>query len=93
MNVFYKKIHVKLKDTSINCLRSLRDLKRVAARREPQHNGYSIVKVHNAADAGFRSRPAGLYTRFRLRVTLLRQAMSLTSKAWLQKRALILNRV
>jgi hypothetical protein len=75
--------HYIIKGTSINCLRSLRDLKRVAARREPQQNGYSIVKVHNVADARFRSRPAGFYTRLRLRVTLLRQAMSLASKACL----------
>jgi len=34
-------------------------LKRVAARREPQCNGYSIAKVRNAADACFKSRPTG----------------------------------
>ncbi len=32
-----------LKGTSINCLCPLRDLKHVAARREPQQNGYSIL--------------------------------------------------
>ncbi len=38
-----------LKGTSINCLCPLRDLKRVAARREPQQNGYSILKAHKAS--------------------------------------------
>ena len=65
---------VTLKGTSINCLCPLRDMKCVAARREPQQNGYSILKAHNAADAYFRSRPAGLYGQSRLCVTLSRQA-------------------
>ena len=69
------------KGTSINCLCPLRDLKRVAARREPQQNGHSILKAHNAADACFRSRPAGLYGQSRLCVTLSRQAISMASKA------------
>ncbi len=59
-----------LKGTSINCLCPLRDLKHVAARRETQQNGYSILQVHNAADACFRSRPTGLHTRLRLSVAL-----------------------
>ncbi len=59
-----------IKGTSINCLCPLRGLKHVAARREPQQNGYSILKVRNAADACFRSRPTGLYTRLRLSVAL-----------------------
>ncbi len=79
-----------LKGTSINCLCPLRDLKRVAARREPQQNGYSILKAHNAyvhgrtvvgqcrsncrADACFRLRPTGLYDQPRLCVALFRQA-------------------
>ena len=53
--------HFSIKGISINCLCPLRDLKRVAARREPQQNGHSILKARNAADACFRSRPAGLY--------------------------------
>jgi hypothetical protein len=53
-------VYCQLKGTSINCLCPLRDLKHVAARHEPQQNGYSIFKAHNAADACFRSRPAGL---------------------------------
>ena len=65
-------------DTSINCLCPLRDLKRVAARREPQQNGYSILKAHNAADACFRPRPTGLYDQPRLCVALFRQAHVLT---------------
>ena len=69
---------VYVKGTSINCLCPLRDLKRVAARREPQQNGYSILKVHNAADACFRSRPAGLYGQPRLCVALSRQAHAIT---------------
>ncbi len=59
-----------LKGISINSLCPLRDLKHVDARREPQQNGYSIRQVHNAADACFRSRPTGLYTRLRLSVAL-----------------------
>ena len=70
-----------LKGTSINCLCPLRDMKCVAVRREPQQNGYSILKAHNAADAYFRSRPAGLYGQSRLCVTLSRQAISMASKA------------
>ncbi len=54
------------KGTSINCLCPLRNLKRVAARRESQQNGYSILKARNAADACFRSRPSGLYGQSRL---------------------------
>jgi len=86
-----------LKGTSINCLCPLRDLKRVAARHEPQQNGHSIIKAHNAyvhgrtvvgqcrsncrADACFRPRPMGLYGQPRLCVVLSRQAISMASKA------------
>jgi hypothetical protein len=69
------------KGTSINCLCPLRILKRVAARREPQQNGYSILKVHNVADACFRLRSTGLYAQPRLCVALFRQAMGMASKA------------
>jgi len=59
----------------------LRDLKRAAARREPQHNGYSIVKArNNAADACFKPRPTGLYTLPRLCVMFSHQAVSMLSK-------------
>ncbi|MET0009585.1 MAG: hypothetical protein ABW109_17125, partial [Candidatus Thiodiazotropha sp. 6PLUC4] len=67
--------------TSNNCLCPLRDLKRVAARRDPKQNGCSILKHHNAADACFRSRSTGLYEPSRLCVALFRQAISMASKA------------
>ena len=70
-----------IKGISINCLCPLRDLKHVAARREPQQNGYSILKVYNAADACFRSRPTGLYGQLKRFVALSRQAISMASKA------------
>ena len=70
-----------IKGTSINSLRPLRDLKRAAARHEPQRNGCSLVKVRNAADACFRSRPAGLFSLPRLCVMLAHQAMSMLSQA------------
>ncbi|VAW44572.1 hypothetical protein MNBD_GAMMA02-630 [hydrothermal vent metagenome] len=65
-----KTLALDLRAPLFNCLHPLRDLKQVAARREPQQNGYSILKVHNVADACFRPRPTGLYTRPRLSVTL-----------------------
>ena len=82
-------VYYRLKGTSINCLCPLRDLKRVAARREPQQNGYSILKVHNAADACFRSRPTGLYGQPRLCVALSRQAISMASKARLDSELVV----
>ena len=72
-----------IKGTSRNSLRPLRDLKRVAARREPQCNGYSIAKVRNAADACFKSRPTGLYTLSRLCVMFSYQAVGMLSKTGL----------
>ncbi|PCJ89162.1 MAG: hypothetical protein COA54_00005, partial [Thiotrichaceae bacterium] len=50
-----------------------------AARREPQQNGYSILKAYNAADARFRPRPTGLYDQSRLCVALFRQARVFTT--------------
>ncbi len=44
---------------AIDLTSHLRDLKHVAARREPQQNGYFILQVHNAANACFWSRPTG----------------------------------
>ena len=70
-------------------MRPLRDLKRVAARREPQQNGYSILKAYNATDARFRPRPAGLYDPPRLCVVLFRQAISLASKARLDSEQVV----
>ncbi|PHS27457.1 MAG: hypothetical protein COA83_00115 [Methylophaga sp.] len=67
--------------TSINSLWSLCDLKHAAARHEPQRNGYSIVKVRNAADACFRSHPTGLCSLLRLCVILAHHAMSMLSQA------------
>jgi len=66
--------------TATNCLCPLRDLKRVAARRELQQNGHSILKAHNVAAACFRSRPTGLFGQPRLCVALSRQAISMASK-------------
>ncbi|HEA25868.1 MAG TPA: hypothetical protein ENH92_01970 [Ectothiorhodospiraceae bacterium] len=58
-------------------------MKHVAARREPQRNGYSIAKVRNAADACFKSRPTGHYTLSRLCVMFSHQAVSMLSKTGL----------
>ncbi len=49
-----------IKGTSINCLRPLRGLKRVAARRDLQERLVALFKNCNAADACFRPRPVGL---------------------------------
>ena len=78
-----------VKGTSINCLCPLRDLKHVAARLEPQQNGYSILKARNAADACFRARPAGLDDQSRLCVVLSRQAVSMASKARLDSELVV----
>ncbi|MET0007591.1 MAG: hypothetical protein ABW124_02580 [Candidatus Thiodiazotropha sp. 6PLUC9] len=78
-----------IKGTSINCLSSLRDLKPVAARREPKQNGCSILKHQNAAEACFRPRPMGLYDPFRLCVALFRQAISMALKAHLDSERVV----
>jgi hypothetical protein len=71
------------KDTLINSMILLRDLKRADARRGAQLMAIALNKLRNAADVRFRSRPPGLAGLSVLGVMPFRQVFNLPSKSCL----------